>query len=87
MKTMLNVALPKGRLGEKVYNMFAQAGFPCPSILENSRKLIFENPENSIVNQQAVVSQTTDVNLKDNETNNTQKTTRDTVATAIEVNI
>ncbi len=45
MKTMLNVALPKGRLGEKVYNMFAQAGFPCPSILENSRKLIFENVE------------------------------------------
>ncbi|MBR5500331.1 MAG: ATP phosphoribosyltransferase [Clostridia bacterium] len=42
---MLNVALPKGRLGEKVYNMFAQAGFPCPSILENSRKLIFENEE------------------------------------------
>lgn len=45
MKTMLNVALPKGRLGEKVYNMFARAGFPCPSILENSRKLIFENAE------------------------------------------
>lgn len=45
MKTMLNVALPKGRLGEKVYNMFAEAGFPCPSILENSRKLIFENEE------------------------------------------
>lgn len=41
----LNVALPKGRLGEKVYGLFAQAGFPCPSILESSRKLIFENPE------------------------------------------
>ena len=40
---MLNVALPKGRLGEKVYNMFASAGFPCPEILEESRKLIFEN--------------------------------------------
>ena len=45
MKKMLNVALPKGRLGEKVYKMFEQAGFPCPSILENSRKLIFENEE------------------------------------------
>ncbi len=43
MKTMLNVALPKGRLGEKVYNMFAAAGFECPEILEESRKLIFEN--------------------------------------------
>ena len=45
MKTMLNVALPKGRLGEKVYAMFEKAGFPCPSIKENNRKLIFENEE------------------------------------------
>ncbi|MCH5170727.1 MAG: ATP phosphoribosyltransferase [Oscillospiraceae bacterium] len=42
---MLNVALPKGRLGEKVYSMFRQAGYPCPSIEENNRKLIFENEE------------------------------------------
>jgi len=42
---MLNVALPKGRLGEKVYDMFARAGFECPSILEKGRKLIFENAE------------------------------------------
>lgn len=48
MKTMLNVALPKGRLGEKVYGMFEKAGFECPSIKENNRKLIFENPELSI---------------------------------------
>ncbi len=40
---MLNIALPKGRLGERVYTMFARAGFECPSLLENSRKLIFEN--------------------------------------------
>ncbi len=45
MKTMLNVALPKGRLGEKVYGMFEKAGFPCPSIKENNRKLVFENEE------------------------------------------
>lgn len=42
---LLNVALPKGRLGDRVYQMFAEAGFPCPSILEPNRKLIFENPE------------------------------------------
>lgn len=42
---MLNIALPKGRLGERVYNMFAAAGFECPALLENSRKLIFENIE------------------------------------------
>ena len=45
MQTMLNIALPKGRLGEKVYAMFEKAGFPCPEIRENSRKLIFENLE------------------------------------------
>ncbi len=45
MTPMLNVALPKGRLGEKVYDMFARVGLECPSILENNRKLIFENPE------------------------------------------
>lgn len=45
MKTMLNVALPKGRLGEKVYAMFEKAGYPCPSIKEVNRKLIFENEE------------------------------------------
>lgn len=40
---MLNIALPKGRLGEKVYAMFEKAGFSCPAIKENNRKLIFEN--------------------------------------------
>lgn len=40
---VLNIALPKGRLGEKVYAMFEKAGFPCPAIKESSRKLIFEN--------------------------------------------
>lgn len=45
MKPMLNIALPKGRLGERVYSMFEAAGFECPSIRENNRKLIFENPE------------------------------------------
>lgn len=45
---MLNVALPKGRLGEKVYAMFERAGFECPSIKENNRKLIFENSEKGV---------------------------------------
>ncbi len=47
-ESFLNVALPKGRLGEKVYRMFAEAGFDCPAILESSRKLIFENPETGV---------------------------------------
>lgn len=45
---MLNVALPKGRLGEKVYAMFEQAGFDCPSIKEPGRKLIFENEKKGV---------------------------------------
>ena len=42
---MLNIALPKGRLGEKVYDMLERAGYPCDAIKENGRKLIFENAE------------------------------------------
>ncbi len=45
---MLNVALPKGRLGEKVYGMFERAGFGCPELLEGGRKLIFENKETEV---------------------------------------
>ena len=45
MKDFLNIALPKGRLGEKAYRMLEQAGFPCPSAIEPGRKLIFENEE------------------------------------------
>ena len=45
---MLNVALPKVRLGEKVYSMFASAGFECPEALGDSRKLIFTNEEKGV---------------------------------------
>ncbi|MEA4972400.1 ATP phosphoribosyltransferase [bioreactor metagenome] len=48
MRQIINVALPKGRLGENVYEIFAKAGYSCPSILENNRKLIFESEENGI---------------------------------------
>jgi len=45
MKKMLNIALPKGRLGEMVYDRFESIGYGCPSIREQNRKLIFENEE------------------------------------------
>ena len=45
---MLNIALPKGRLGEKIYDIFERAGYECPSIKENNRKLIFENAEKGV---------------------------------------
>ncbi len=48
MKQIINVALPKGRLGEKVLNIFEQAGYTCPEIHDPGRKLIFENLEAGI---------------------------------------
>lgn len=48
LKQWINIALPKGRLGEKVYRIFEAVGYGCPSILENSRKLIFENEQAAI---------------------------------------
>ncbi len=44
----LEVALPKGRLGEKVYGLLACAGYDCPSLLDPGRKLVFENEEKKI---------------------------------------
>jgi len=48
LKQMINIALPKGRLGEKVYDVFEKAGYVCPSIRENNRKLIFEGEETGV---------------------------------------
>ena len=45
---MIQIALPKGRLGEKAYERMAQAGYECPAILEKNRKLTFENPEQGV---------------------------------------
>ena len=48
MKKYLNIALPKGRLGDTAYDLFERAGLGCPSIKEGGRKLIFENGENLV---------------------------------------
>ncbi len=48
MDKWINIALPKGRLGEKAYQVFESIGYGCPSIKENNRKLIFENEENHV---------------------------------------
>lgn len=45
---MLNVALPKGRLGDKVYSMLAEVGYECAELLENNRKLVLENEDNGV---------------------------------------
>ena len=44
----INIALPKGRLGEKAYAMLKNSGYPCPAIEDPGRKLIFENPEKMV---------------------------------------
>ena len=48
MKKMISVALPKGRLGDKVYDLFEAAGYECPSLREENRKLTFENEATGI---------------------------------------
>ena len=48
MDKLLNVALPKGRLGEKALAIFEASGYGCPSIYEESRRLVFESPENGV---------------------------------------
>lgn len=45
---MINVALPKGRLGEKIYDVFERAGYECPALKEPNRKLIFENEQKGV---------------------------------------
>ena len=48
MSEILNIALPKGRLGEQVYGLFEKAGLDCPDLLSDTRKLFFENKEKGV---------------------------------------
>ena len=45
---MLNVALPKGRLGDQVYALFSKIGYECGAIYENDRRLVLESPERDV---------------------------------------
>lgn len=45
---MLHIALPKGRLGEKVYARLDAAGYGCPELMGHSRRLLFENREKGV---------------------------------------
>ena len=45
---MLNVALPKGRLGEKVYKMLEKAGYSCEDMLKDARKLVFTDEKSGV---------------------------------------
>lgn len=45
---MLTIALPKGRLGNQVYQLLEQIGYECKTIYDENRKLVFENPETNV---------------------------------------
>lgn len=45
---MLNIALPKGRLGDKVYSLFAKMGYDCSEFLTDTRKLVIESEQSGV---------------------------------------
>ena len=45
---MLNIALPKGRLGDRVYALLKKAGYGCPQIEQADRRLVFENMDTGV---------------------------------------
>ena len=46
---MINVALPKGRLGNQVYKILEAAGYECQELLDSSsRKLVFDNADRGV---------------------------------------
>ena len=45
---MINIALPKGRLVNKVYTLFEKIGYENKEILEDNRKLVFENKDKNV---------------------------------------
>ncbi|MBR6331836.1 MAG: ATP phosphoribosyltransferase [Dehalococcoidales bacterium] len=45
---MLNIALPKGRLGDNVYSKLRASGLECPDVDDNNRKLIFESSDKTV---------------------------------------
>ena len=44
-KTWLNIALPKGRLGDKAYKLLAGAGYSATEDYNDTRRLVVENPD------------------------------------------
>lgn len=45
---MLSIALPKGRLGNKVYNFLSKCGYECEDMLSDTRKLVLTNNERGV---------------------------------------
>ena len=47
-KRALNIALPKGRLGESVYGLFEQSGYASSQMGDGTRRLIFESDNGEV---------------------------------------
>ena len=45
---MLNIALPKGRLGDQVYELLDGIGYDCRDIYLDNRRLVFENEQTGV---------------------------------------
>ncbi|HKL74333.1 MAG TPA: ATP phosphoribosyltransferase [Clostridia bacterium] len=45
---MFNIALPKGRLAEKVCKLLASTGFDTSGVIDDSRKLVFLDEKNQV---------------------------------------
>ena len=45
---MLNIALPKGRLGDQVYELLDSVGYDCRDIYFDNRQLVFENKQTGV---------------------------------------
>ena len=45
---MISIALPKGRLGNKAYKLLERSGYTVSELMDESRKLVFENPESGV---------------------------------------
>ena len=45
---MISIALPKGRLGSKAYNILRECGYTAGELDDDSRKLVIENAESGV---------------------------------------
>ncbi|NLO85162.1 MAG: ATP phosphoribosyltransferase [Clostridiales bacterium] len=45
---MLNIALPKGRLGDKVYTLFKSLGYDCEAMEKDDRRLVLTDENSNI---------------------------------------
>jgi ATP phosphoribosyltransferase len=45
---MLNIALPKGRLGDKVYKLFSACGYDCSDMESDDRRLVLRDTDGQV---------------------------------------